>query len=195
MPEEPTAIQKAEEIEKDVKSFVALGEDLVVTNEEQEKYATEFLGQCKDRWKKIEAYRKDFTAPLNETVGKLNKLFKAQQDPLDEVEKKIKLHLVQFHTEQTKKAEEAQKKAEEEAKKNKGTDPVPIMVGAEKTKVKTASATASYTKVWDFTVEDIKKIPAEYMMVDEVKIRAEVKGGLRELKGTKIFSKTILAVR
>lgn len=53
------------------------------------------------------------------------------------------------------------------------------------------------TKSWDFTIEDPCQIPSEYLKIDESKIQRDVKLGIRNIPGVKIFEvkKTELRVK
>lgn len=50
---------------------------------------------------------------------------------------------------------------------------------------------------WDFEITDISKIPREYLIVDEVKVRRVVKalGSQTRIDGVRVFQKTVMAVR
>jgi len=203
MIEEQTALEKVEVIKKDVSVFVQQGEAITVTSDEDMATATDYLGLLKDRWKRIEEIRTGFTKPLNDHIGKLNTMFKSQQSPLKEVEIKVKALMGAFYTQKAKEvelarleAEKVQKKAELEAeKKGVVVTPAPDMTEPVKTSVKTTQATSSMKKVWKFEVVDENKVPKEYLMVDEKKIREAVGLGMREIEGIKIFEKTEVAIR
>ncbi len=50
---------------------------------------------------------------------------------------------------------------------------------------------------WDFAITDAKKLPPEYLIPDEKKIRAVVKAlkGATRISGVKVFAKTVMAVK
>lgn len=50
---------------------------------------------------------------------------------------------------------------------------------------------------WDFEITDISKIPREYLMIDETKIRRVVKalGSEANIPGVRAFQKTVMSVR
>ena len=50
-------------------------------------------------------------------------------------------------------------------------------------------------KRWTFKVEDITKVPADYLIVDTAEVNNAIADGVREIKGLKIFQKETLSVR
>jgi len=56
------------------------------------------------------------------------------------------------------------------------------------------SGTVAARKVWTFEVRDAAQIPREYLIVDERKLRAAVRSGLREIPGVRIYEDESLAV-
>jgi len=71
-----------------------------------------------------------------------------------------------------------------------------VAVPETKTVVNTGIGKVSYKKVWTYELEDVTKIPREYLIVDEKRIGQEVRSGkLRELAGVNIFEKTTTQTR
>ena len=48
---------------------------------------------------------------------------------------------------------------------------------------------------WTFQVTDVKKIPREYLMPDEKKIKGVIKIGVHEIAGLRIYSQPKSSVR
>lgn len=50
-------------------------------------------------------------------------------------------------------------------------------------------------EVWKFEVTDDLAVPREFLAVDESAIGRAVRGGVREIKGVRIFSEKTMGVR
>lgn len=82
-----------------------------------------------------------------------------------------------------KEAKEKEKEIEQEEFVAKPTITQDKEIGDGEAKMKTR-------KSWDFEIEDETKVPRKFMKVDEVAIgRAVRSGGIREIKGVKIYQK------
>ena len=107
-----------------------------------------------------------------------------------------------------KRAEELRKKAEEEAKKSgkdaeqvlediKATEPQQVIAPTEKPVFKSKSELGSSHTVsaWEVIVDDITKVPAEYLIVDKTKIIAAARSGVREISGITLKQVQKIAIR
>lgn len=59
----------------------------------------------------------------------------------------------------------------------------------------TEDGTMTMKKEWSFEIEDISKIPREYLKVDETAIKKAIKSGVRTLSGVKIFEQDVMKTR
>jgi len=146
--------------------------------------------------------RKFFVAPLNKQVKGINLKFKPYTDVLDKAEAEIKSKMTAYQVEQEKirlaeedrlrkiQQKEYEKQVKKAEKKDEDIPPPPPPVRVETPKVEGLSM----RKMWDFEIIDIGKIPAEYMIPDETKIRKIVNAGVRKIAGIRIFEKTISAI-
>ena len=61
--------------------------------------------------------------------------------------------------------------------------------------VKTDTATTGLVAKWAYQVTDSDKVPREFLMVDEKKVRAAIATGVRQIDGITIYQDEILATR
>lgn len=54
---------------------------------------------------------------------------------------------------------------------------------------------ASVRLIWDFEIENIKDLPAEYLTVNAPAVRAAIRAGVREIPGLKIYQKPTVAIK
>lgn len=144
---------------------------------------------------------KGLIASLDQKMG----LYHQQVKALEEAQRKEAERLRLKAEEDARKAQiEYQKKlalaAAEAAKKNEPMKPPPpppplrpMPVAppppvAPKA-VETAFGSVSMRGTWTYEITDEKKIPKEYLTVDEKKIAKVVKAGIREIPGVRIFEK------
>ena len=205
--------QKIEAIKKDVEVFASQFEGFkVVDAESQEKGSIATL-EVRKRVKRIEELRTFFVKPLNDQVKNINDLFKAETEPLKALGAKIDAELKTFFLQeearkekelqeklaQQRADEEAARKIKEEAEKAGVVVEVPTpqtivevhnSVEPVATTTKTASGSLSYKKVWTWKLEDEAKLRAarpDLFVLDEKKVNALVRDGVRELEGVTIY--------
>jgi hypothetical protein len=90
-----------------------------------------------------------------------------------------------------------QKTIEEETAAAQAAPPVVVApVVEEKPRVTRTETGSGHLRMdWDFEVIDANQVPRKYLMVNEKAIRADVKAGLREIPGVKIFEKPVMNIR
>jgi hypothetical protein len=145
--------------------------------------------------KTIEDQRVAFTKPLNESLKSINTFFKTFSTPIKEADSELRNKLAKHRREMEYKRLEAQMKVEENNKKlveeakAKGLpiiDPsiLPVVPDMPKT-----VGGVTVKKVWTFNIDDKTKVPQEYLVVDETKIRTAIRQGVREIAGVTIYQK------
>lgn len=145
--------------------------------------------------KKIEEKRKFFVQPLNEQVKKINEMFKGYSQPLDEADRIIRAKMLDFRRKQE---EKIKKEAERLAKENK-------MKGEAKkefieevmasTEVAKQTENTTIKKVWTFEILDEAKVPRQFLIVSETKIREAIRNGVREIPGIRIFEEERISMK
>lgn len=186
-------------------------EEMVIKSDEEEKIFTE-TGVIVARLKKsLEAERKSKVEPHNKIVDEINAFYKKYSGPLDELKSIAERKIMDWRKEKARKAREAQerldkamaekrsKELEEAAKQGSVAAPafaLQVSVApppANTTKSDTGSAIGR--TVWTWKVTDESKIADEYWILDEKKINALVKSGVREIAGIQITEEQAVSFR
>lgn len=173
-----------------------------VENDDDAKILTGLLGKTATLKADIEEERKKVIKEPDTFVRGFNSFVKGFRDKVESVisigKKKISDH--SWKKEVARRAEEeklkeAVRKQQEElnrlAEKEKVTAPViPQMVSPVKTTpIKTETGSAQVRYVWTGVLEDIKKVPREYLMFNQKAVDNAIQAGIREIPGVKIFEK------
>lgn len=182
--------------------------NLTVNDEAAQAQAVSFAGSIKKLIRKIEDARKEYVGPFNAHVKEVNALAGEIRFPLERGEKELKKKLNSFAAQ----LELQRRKAEEEARRQAAMEQerlnqeaaeagveapiVPEIVDPEEpSAVKTAAGTAFMQSRWTFELDNLADVPAEYLMLDEKKVRAAIKAGIRHIPGLKIFEQKNIAIR
>jgi hypothetical protein len=203
------AVDKAlEPFRNEIRRVLGEAKALEVTDDESNVQAAETLSTAKAIFKRIETKRKAIIEEPDGFVRAVNRVTKSLKDDLSEIEATIKPKMGRYAQEQERQRREAERRAQEEAKrlqaeaerraKETNTEPVKVEAPAipqKETPVRTAHGTTTTAKVWKHEVTDETKVPREYLMVNEAKVRQAVKDGVREIPGVNIFQETQVRVR
>ena len=206
-------IEKSKEIKQVQKGLTVYTEQvntLTVADQKEYDSAGVFCKDIKTARKKIEEKRKFFVDPYNQTVKRINEIFKDKTKSLDEIEKLVKGKMIAWYQIEQKRIEaeraeideQNRKKLEKQAAKieaepEKIIAPVALKAGPaviEQTS-KTENATMTVKKNWKWDLIDMAQVPAEYLILDEKKLNRIVKAGIREIKGIRIYSEDGLSIR
>ena len=211
-----------------VDQMVLMSKAMTVRNEEEEVRAVTLGGEAKKIFKAIEERRKQIIQEPEAFTKAVNGFAKGFTERLKNVEDDLKGKISQYaaaveaeRRRQEQAAEmarqelqrkldaeaaEANKKAQEEAKKA-GADPagVPLfkapevpapIVPARKRSTRTETGTSSYqAKAWTFKLIDINQVPREFMALDEKRVRDHIKSGTRFIPGIEIYEETTTKFR
>lgn len=209
-----TDIIKAEEYNIDLTEWNALSIKaeriagaISVDSDEEEGMAIDSLADIKRFMKQVEEARKNQVDPFNKLVKRVNDIFRPIGDGLTNSESVIKDKVKQWRIkkEQIRQAEEEKRQreyqakiAEEQARAKKEKREAEIIVPPPaiiQTQTKGSASTASSRKVWKYEIVDESKIPDEYFVLDESKIKAMIRAGVHEISGLKIFEDFEISVR
>lgn len=173
-------------LEKEIIPFVQKAEKLVVIrNAKDMEAASEARTQLKKYSKQITAVKETVTKPLNAALKAARALFATVEDRVEESLTAIDKAMIAYQTEQKRIADE--KEAKIAARVGEGKGKLKAETAIEKMgeiekpseKVATESGGTQFITVPVFKVVDVTKLPAEYLLPNEVKIRAAMKAGIQ----------------
>ncbi len=142
-----------------------------------DNYLTEgtfLLARFSEAKKTVEDQRIAFTKPLNESLRNINQFFKRFSDPISQADRELRTKLANH-----RKALEA-KKVEEQISAAENDEP-------EVPELRKKIGGVVVKKVWTFKILDKESVPHQYLVVDEVAVRAAIRSGVREIAGITIF--------
>lgn len=179
-----------------------------VNSQAAAKAATGITKNAKALFNKLEDERKAFTEPVRAFTASVNNVYKSFTDRLTQIEADLKQGLVSYQNQMELERRKAAKAAQEEAAKlqakldaeakEAGVEApqvvAPVVV-PHPTTVRSEQGTAYQVSSWEFEVEELDKVPREYLALDVARVRQAVKAGLRKIPGLRIFEKKEMRVR
>jgi len=200
---------EAEAMQQEVTGIEARAQDLAVTDEQSLAVAGDMLGYVAGVRKRIEALRTSLVKPLNDHVKRINDLFRGYAAPLDRADATLRAKVSAYRAEQErirreeaerlrKLAEKEQARLERQAAKKGVPAPPPIPVPTPPAPPKTVAGeygSMTARKEWRFDIVDEAQVPRQYLVVDEARIRAAIRAGIREIPGVRIYQVEIVSVR
>jgi hypothetical protein len=175
----------------------------VIVSLDDAKLAADDLSMIAKLKKAMESKRKDYLQPFQDHVKEVNEIYKTLMQPIETADMVTRSKVLSFQREQAElkaKQEEINRlrmeAATKEAELNNGEikESVNIIdVVTVPTHVYADNGTLGTSKVWKFEVEDLTKIPLEYLMPDMVKIGKVVRAGVK-IPGVKSWQESSLRV-
>lgn len=139
-----------------------------ISNEEQYAQACDLATDNNRVLKRIEEERKCITTPLNESIKRINGLFKSIAERFQSNDEKIRKALLAY------------------TNSRKKTDEIKV--------VNTSTGQVQIKELWDYEIVDASLLPREYLVPDEHKIGRLVRTGTLKpdaIPGVKIFQRKI----
>ncbi len=183
-------------IKEEVQEFLYNSQELSIATADDYSKAGDTLKLVNHKIKTVEAKRVEYTKPLLDQKRLIDSDFKAVIEPLKAFVTEVKGKMVEWAREEQKRKDAEQARIEEEAKKaNPETLEVEVPVVNDMKTTRGEVSTTSIKKVWKFEVMDETMVPAEFMMVDEAKIKQAIKEGNHFIKGVKIYQDDQISIR
>lgn len=157
--------------------------------------AAEALQDVKGKQKELETLRKEIVEPLNKSVKLINALFSKPLERLQAAERTIKAALLGYQ--ERAQAREQAKLQAAVAASHAGNRAEAVALIASAAAEDTKVVGISTRDVYRFEITDATLIPREYLMIDESKIGAVVRGtkGTVAIPGVKVICEKSMTAR
>ena len=164
--------------------------------------STPALQQINAFKREVEARRKAEVSPFNDHVKAINAEVKDAMEPILQAESELKqrvltwqgnLRTIEAEEERKRQAEEERRRKIQASHEAKGHDVRPDITPVPKPIVPlTAKSTAKTRKAWTWEVEDLSKVPVEYIEINNGAVTRAVGSGERSIPGVKIYQRETL---
>lgn len=177
-------------IKKEIAPIVTEVENMSINNSADMSQATSTLSQLNSFLDAMTEEKEKLTKPINEALKEIRARYKPTETVLEEAIATIKKKMGSYQ--QLALAE--QKKAEAKIAEKVMAGKLKVETGIKKmsevdtpdAKVKTDEGSVGFKPIKKFEVVDMTKLPMEYHLADEVKIRKTMQAGI-ELPGVRYY--------
>lgn len=176
----------------------------VIQSDDDVKVATDDLTIIAKLQKAIEEARKGYVGPLNEYVKTINATFAGFVEPIKVADTITRGKVMAYRREQERlrqEQEEINRLREEASRKEMEltgelSEPVGLVQVAPEAPVHYRRDTGMLgtAKNWKWEVEDLTKVPLEYIIIDAAKLGKVVRAGLHSIPGIRIWPEESLRV-
>lgn len=178
---------------KEISPFIAKTQKVTISNDKQMKQASEMRTQLKAYAKQVKEKKETVTKPAYAAYKAGMALFETVEKEVKEALSFIDRAMIDYQTEQTRIADEKKAAIEDRVGSGKGKlriDTAVAQIDAVDTpdkKISTTSGGTEFIATRCFEVTDVSILPKEFILPDEIKIRAAMKLGT-ELDGVKYWT-------
>lgn len=191
-PVDPARLEAVQGEEQEARDLAAEVGVFSVDGQDDFTIAEEILAEVKRRKRWLETERKKITKPQREALEAVRALFREPIKLLDGIERAIKAKLAEAWE-----REHARQQAELEVAGDAAVagDHDAFEASVKRAEFGLETGTTQMRKYWAFEVTDIKKVPREYLMVNEAAVLAVVrqKGSGTKIPGIRAFQKLVVA--
>lgn len=183
-------------LEKEIIPFIKKSESLKIKTPDDMAVAAETLSNINKYADAVKKKQESLTKPLNEALKNIRAMFAPLKDSLDDAILKIRGAMTTYQTESKRIADNEAAKIAARVGEGKGKISVDTAVkkmseiDKPKNTVTVENGQIKFKTVQKFEIIDVSLLPKEYILPDEVKIRAVMKIGT-QLPGVRYFSEEI----
>jgi len=205
-----TAVRQFDEARAKINEIAQQCKNIIVSNDDSLATAENLAKTAREVDKLIETKRKEVTKPLLDRKKEIDNFAKEITAELNDAVKGLRSQILTYKQEQERKRQEELRRIEEEKRKKEEElkaklaaeeeiKPEEVQefkeIRAEEQKLQSAPAPSGIRKQWTFELVDLNKVPHQYLMLDEAKVKAAIKLGVRDIPGIRIFQKESLVLR
>lgn len=165
---------------------------LQLTGVEAFKECTRYYKQAREWKKAIESYRKQKVEPLRTELARINDQVKEFIQPLEDIESVAKVKIDAFNKQQIEDKRVEDEKAAQACALLQVEAP---LVVPRETTLRGDGAIVYEKTVSKFEVTDLRQVPLKYLKVDERLVEQDLKLGLAEIPGLRIWEEKITQIR
>lgn len=190
------AIVKVEDIQKEINPFIKKAQGLSIKGIKDMENATEYMSFLNKGIKDATAVMETITKPAKETVKAAEAIWKPVINAAKEAVLEIREKMSSYQTEQQRIVDEEKARIAARIGEGKGKLKMDTAmnqiaeVETPETRIETGLGNLNFRTEKVFKVMDVTMLPAEYILPDEVKIRAAMKAGI-ELPGVEYSTKQV----
>jgi hypothetical protein len=195
----PSAIAQFQtETNKKINNLVRVMGMVEVVNDEGDKaIVAAAIREGKQLIKQVGAARKAITTPMQDEIKNWIAREKELVQPIEQAIQKADALIQQFNAriaaEQQAMLDKIAREEQQRLKEEGGNAEQAHQVRQEsqfKRQIAVAQhSTDGVRKVWTFEVNDLSRVPREYLMLDEQKVRQAIREGKRDIAGLSIYQK------
>lgn len=190
-------------VQQEAGDIVTRAENFQIVSEETATDANNILHWIAGKKKVIEERKKFFVTPLKDHVKRIEAELKLVTGPLLQADAIIRSKVVDYRIaleeaarkeeERLRRKAEAKQKKQEEKALIKGETPPPPPPTPTIEVLKTTEG-VTMVKTWTYGVQDMTKVPLEYLMLDTGEVMRAIRQGVREIPGLRIYQKETVKV-
>ena len=180
-------------VESEVSPLVREAQSIIITSPKDMSAAVSFLSKLNVQLDRITTEKEKVTKPLNEALKAERGRWKPLETVLESAIASVRTVITRYQTEESKRAAESAAKIAARVGEGKGHLKAETAIkklseiDKPEERVATDEGTVKFREVQKFAVEDMSKLPIEYHLADEVKIRAVMREG-KELSGVRYWT-------
>lgn len=135
---------------------------------------------------------------MNNHIKEINAYFKEYSEPIVKAREVMDEKMLAWRRKEQERIDKENEKIQKEAEKlaiKEGVSTEEVMASTEKKELDTSTGNTSVKKKWTFKVTDEKKVNRKYLMLNETKIREDIRAGVREMTGMEIYQKEVITTK